>query len=313
MNTLDPNALECLAVIVEEGGFERAALRLSITQSAVSQRLRALENQMGAVLLVRSRPVRLTAAGEVLMRHAQQWRVMRADLRLALQALAPSVDLIGPGSRVPVALQAASLATWAQPALDALAHRGVPLEVMADDGEFTGEWLRSGQVLGCVTGLDESVQGCQRVALGSLRYVAVAEAGLAAQRLPQGLSPHHFRDLPFVAAHRHDDLAARFVQQAFGLERVPLRQAVLPGPEAQLRAVRAGWGVGVVPWLLAEPWLAQGGLVDVAPGQAVRVPLYWHCWRLDSEVLASLTQALVRAARQALEDLPPDAANASGA
>ena len=30
MNTLDPNALECLAVIVEEGGFERAALRLSI-------------------------------------------------------------------------------------------------------------------------------------------------------------------------------------------------------------------------------------------------------------------------------------------
>ena len=58
MSTFDPDALECLAAIVEEGGFERAAQRLSITQSAVSQRLRALESQVGTVLIVRSRPDR---------------------------------------------------------------------------------------------------------------------------------------------------------------------------------------------------------------------------------------------------------------
>ncbi|HRM00219.1 MAG TPA: LysR family transcriptional regulator, partial [Acidovorax sp.] len=56
MSTYDPAALECLAAIVEEGGFERAAQRLNVTQSAVSQRLRALEAQVGSVLIVRSRP-----------------------------------------------------------------------------------------------------------------------------------------------------------------------------------------------------------------------------------------------------------------
>ncbi len=54
MCSLDLDALECLAAIVEEGGFERAATRLSITQSAVSQRLRSLEMQTGTVLIVRS-------------------------------------------------------------------------------------------------------------------------------------------------------------------------------------------------------------------------------------------------------------------
>ena len=63
MSALDPNALECLAAIVEEGGFERAAVRLSITQSAVSQRLRSLEVQVGTVLIVRSRPLKPTSVG----------------------------------------------------------------------------------------------------------------------------------------------------------------------------------------------------------------------------------------------------------
>ena len=80
MRTFDPDALECLASIVEEGGFERAAVRLSVTQSAVSQRLRALEAQVGTVLLVRSRPVKPTSAGRLLIKHAMQMRLLRADL-----------------------------------------------------------------------------------------------------------------------------------------------------------------------------------------------------------------------------------------
>ena len=67
MSAFDPDSLECLAAIVEEGGFERAAVRLSITQSAVSQRLRSLEAQAGTVLIVRSRPLKPTAAGRLLL------------------------------------------------------------------------------------------------------------------------------------------------------------------------------------------------------------------------------------------------------
>ena len=89
MNTFDPGALECLAAIIEEGGFERAARRLCVTQSAVSQRLRALEAQVGAVLVVRSRPLRLTAAGQLLLKHTRAMRLLRADLERDLKELAP--------------------------------------------------------------------------------------------------------------------------------------------------------------------------------------------------------------------------------
>src|SRR5436190_24266048 len=101
MSTFDPDALECLAAIVEEGGFERAATRLSITQSAVSQRLRALEAQVGTVLIVRSRPLRPTAAGRLLLKHTKQLRLLRADLDHHLKDLAPtSTSGLREGERV---------------------------------------------------------------------------------------------------------------------------------------------------------------------------------------------------------------------
>ena len=118
MSTYDPAALECLAAIVEEGGFERAAQRLSITQSAVSQRLRALEAQVGTVLIVRSRPLRPTAAGQLLLKHTRQLRLLRADLERDLRELAPSsIGGAREEERVSIAINADSIATWALPAL----------------------------------------------------------------------------------------------------------------------------------------------------------------------------------------------------
>ena len=112
MSTFDPDALECLAAIVEESGFERAAQRLNITQSAVSQRLRALEAQVGTVLIVRSRPLKATAAGLLLLKHTKQLRLLRADLERDLRELAPSST--GGGreeERISIAINADSIAT----------------------------------------------------------------------------------------------------------------------------------------------------------------------------------------------------------
>ena len=86
MKDLDPAALDCLAALVDAGSFERAAQSLSITQSAVSQRLRALETQVGQLLVVRSRPLRLTEPGKVLLRFARQWQAMQADVARELGA-----------------------------------------------------------------------------------------------------------------------------------------------------------------------------------------------------------------------------------
>ena len=301
MSTFDPDALECLAAIVEEGGFERAAVRLSITQSAVSQRLRSLEVQVGAVLIVRSRPLKATSAGRLLLKHAMQMRLLRADLERDLKELAPGAAGSGADvERISIAINADSIATWALPALSALARQGLGLEVITDDQDFTIEWLREGRVLGCVTTLKHALRSCKMTPLGAMRYVAVAEAAYAAEHCPNGLSAHNFRSVPFVAFNRKDDLQSEFVGRAFGLKRVGLSQLYVPSSEGQVRAVLAGWGVSVLPELQASEHLRSGRLVDIAPGQALPVELFWHCWNLDSVVLDALTAALTGAAAATL-------------
>lgn len=300
MRTFDSDALECLAAIVEEGGFERAAVRLSITQSAVSQRLRALEAQVGTVLLVRSRPVKATSAGRLLIKHAVQMRLLRADLETDLKDLAPSTGAVREDERISIAINADSIATWALPALDPLVHAGLPLEIITDDQDFTHEWLREGQVLGCVTTLKQALRGCKVQSLGAMQYVAVASAEYAQAHCPQGLTPHNFRSIPFVAFNRKDDLPTEFVSRALNLRRVSLSQRFVPSSEGQVRAVLAGWGASIVPELLVQGLLETGQLVNLAPDMRLPVSLYWHCWNLDSEVIDRLTHALSGAATRLL-------------
>ena len=106
MDAFDPAALDCLAALADSGSFGGAAQRLSITQSAVSQRLRALETGLGRLLVVRSRPLRLTEPGKALLRYARQMHALRADI---VRELGPAQTQ---DERLPIAVNADSLATW---------------------------------------------------------------------------------------------------------------------------------------------------------------------------------------------------------
>ncbi len=316
LNRFTPDLLECLAAIVEEGGFERAAERLSITQSAVSQRLRSLETQAGAILIVRGRPLKPTPAGRLLLKHTMQTRLLHTDLEQELRRLSPgSTGSAREAERISIAINADSIATWALPALDGLVQGGLPLEIITDDQDFTQDWLREGQVLGCVTTLKNALRGCKVVALGAMDYVAVASPAAVDRYCPQGLSPHSFRQLPFIAFNRKDDLQSEFISHCFHLKQVRLNQCFVPSSEGQVRAVLAGWGASVVPAQLVRPWLENSQLVNLAPTKTLPVDLYWHCWNLDSAVLNGLTEAIIRAASHALSqanghgsltpDMPP--------
>ena len=131
-------------------------------------------------------------------------------------------------------------------------------------------------------------------------YVAVASADYATHHMPAGLTPHTFARVPFIAFNRKDDMQRDFVARAFGLKRVTLRQLFVPSSEGQVRAVRAGWGVSVIPRMLVQPLLDAGELVNVVPQHYQPVSLYWHCWNLSSEVLDALSDALRTAAASQL-------------
>lgn len=307
MDNLDPAALDCLAALADHGGFEAAAQRLAITQSAVSQRLRALEAQVGQPLVVRSRPLRLTEPGKVLLRFARQLQALRADVSREL-GVQPSVS-----ERLPVAVNADSLATWVLPALDALVHDGLALELVVDDQDFTHDWLRQGEVLGCVSTVSRALKGCRVVPLGVMRYVAVASPDFVARTLkgtPAGLNAATFSQVPFLVFNRKDDMQRLWVARAFGVSAARLKARYVPSSEACVRAALMGWGIGVMPELQVRPLLDSGALVALQPEVAVPVALHWHQWRLGPDgappsarvaMLDRVGAALVAGARAALD------------
>lgn len=301
MAHFQPDLLECLAAIVEEGGFDRAAKRLSITQSAVTQRLHLLESQAGAVLIVRGRPLKATPAGRILLKHTMQIRVLHSDTEHELRNLSHgAVGIFDEEDRVSIAVNADSIATWALPAFSALVQRGLNLEIIADDQDFTQEWLRDGQVLGCVTTFQQALRGCQVVPLGTMAYVAVASPAAIERYCPNGLSPFSFRNLPFIAFGRKDHLQTEFITRAFHLKQVKLKQCFVPSSKGQVHAALMGWGGTVVPELLVRPQLATGELVNLVPEMKLYLDLYWHCWNLNSALINALSEAVISAAKCAL-------------
>jgi LysR family transcriptional regulator, chromosome initiation inhibitor len=307
MKDLDPAALDCLAALVDEQSFERAAQRLAITQSAVSQRLRGLEAQVGQLLVVRSRPLRLTEAGKVLLRFARQLQALRTDVARELG------ERVAAHQRIPIAVNADSLATWVLPALDGLMQAGLRegygLEMVVDDQDFTHDWLRQGAVLGCVSTVREALRGCLVQPLGVMRYVAVASPEFARSQLPDGLTAAKLANTPFIVFNRKDDSQTQWVKRAFELRAPRLRERFVPSSEAYARAVCMGWGVGVAPEIQVQPLIAQGLLVGLRPEVSVDVALFWHQWKLGPErggsraptgLLDQVGQALAQGAASAL-------------
>lgn len=317
MNAFDPAALECLAALADAGSFERAAQALSITQSAVSQRLRALETDLGQRLVVRARPLRFTEQGKVLLRFARQMRAMQADLSRELG------QTLMHDARLPIAVNADSLATWVLPALDPVVQSGLVdgwgVELIVDDQDFTHDWLREGAVLGCVSTVSEPLRGCRMTPLGCMRYIAVASPEFLAAHLGQGLHRGNVTQVPWLVFNRKDDMHAAWVQQAFGMRGVRLRERPVPSTEAHARAAVMGWGLGVVPEQMAAPWLGQGRLVQLHPEVHVDVVLHWHQWRLPGaegaawpsgrgSALDRIGAALADGARLTLKPAAPAAA-----
>jgi len=281
-----PAQLAALVAIADHGTFEAAARQLSITPSAVSQRIRALESEVGQVVVQRTTPCRPTAAGEVLVRLARQTRLLHDEAREALaHGHLGIVDL-------PVAVNADSLATWFRDTLSEVATwTDVALRLYVEDQAFSADQLRGGDVLAAVTSEPVAVQGCSVEHLGLLRYVPAATPELV-ERWRHGRGPD-WAAMPMVVFNekdslQHDLLAARGVAEPPVVHRVPtsadFREAVCRG---------LGWGMIPVPQL-------DDRLVPLGARLRVDVPLYWQRWRLESPTLDRLTAAVRRAARAQL-------------
>ncbi|MCQ4345993.1 LysR family transcriptional regulator ArgP [Pseudomonas stutzeri] len=290
---LDYKLLSALASVVEQAGFERAAQRLGLSQSAVSQRIKLLEMRLGQPVLVRGTPPQPTELGQRLLNHVQQVRLLEGDL---LQRV-PALDEQGQRERLRVALNADSLATWWSEAAGGFCDEtDVLLDLLVEDQAVGLRRMRAGEVAACLCASARPVAGARALALGAMRYRALASPAFIARHLPGALDGERLAQVPAIVYGPDDRLQHRYLA-ALGVEGGFLHH-LCPSSEGFVRMAEAGLGWGLIPELQVAEQLAAGRLREVLPGRPVDVPLYWHSWRLGGERLERLTRHVERAARR---------------
>jgi LysR family transcriptional regulator (chromosome initiation inhibitor) len=281
----DPAQLAALAAIHRRGSFELAAADLHVTPSAISQRLKALEETTGTLLIRRGQPCTATPTGLRLIRHHDEIALLDRQLAEDLPRLT--------GGPLPLrlAVNADSLATWVIPAL--AATEGFLFDLVIDDQDVSQDWLKRGEVVAAITAHPGPLQGCDTLPLGALRYRATASPAFVAQWFPQGVTPQALAAAPTLTFSDKDRLQEQWATRLTGdTSRAALPTHRMASSQAFVDACLCGLGWGMNPEALVAPHLASGALVELAPDTPLDVALHWQFTRLAAPALRPLTQAI---------------------
>jgi len=296
---IDPRRSEAFLAAIDGGSLDAAASQLKITPSAVSQRITALEQDLGTPLLVRARPCRPTAPGMRLLQFLRRRALLEAEF------LAEQNDANTP-VRITLAVTNDTLATWLLPALaPLLIDEGLLVEFVLDNQGHTFSLLEQGLALACVSGEASPMRGCTVTPLGTMRYRMVAAPGFAARWFPDGINRDAARRAPVMVFDRKDTLQSAFLLQHFGLPEGAYPFHYVPASDPYVQSIRLGLGYGLLPLEQCAAMLETGLLVDLTPDLFVDVPLFWHAWRIQPARLERMGAALVKAAHAVLLPLPP--------
>lgn len=289
---IDYRLLQALSAVVEQGGFERAALVLHLTQSAISRRIKQLESVLGQPVLLRSSPPVPTAAGQRLLNHLQQVRQMETALGL----IDDPQDLV-----VRLATNADSLATWLPEALVLPEQQAVRFDLVVEDQSVGLKRMKQGDVMACICASPQPVNGGAVMALGALRYRAVANpAFIQRYQLTQNLAAQ-LSLAPCLVFNQDDQLQHQYLQHV--AQAIPQRFHLCPSSEGFLKATLAGLGFGLLPELQMQSQLDSGELVDLTPGYYLDTELYWHYWQSESPLMYQLRQNVLQVAGRFLSQL----------
>jgi LysR family transcriptional regulator (chromosome initiation inhibitor) len=294
---IDNAHLAAFAMVLREGSFEAAAKRLHVTPSAISQRVKLLEEHLGQVLLQRSTPTQATSAGMVLARFAEQVSMLEAEMLSEVGA----PEMLGAAmQRVPIAVNVDSLETWFLSVFDVLPPgMQMCLDIRVEDQDHSAVLLREGTVMGAVSSSPDPTYGCTAEPLGVMRYLAVASPGFAQSYFATADREEALHHAPMLGFNRKDRLHDLFIAQLANTAQLSPTHFI-PSVHGFVHAVARGLGWGLAPEALVAEGIAAGTLIDILPGQHLDVALYWHRWRMRSSFLDVIGVALKQAVQTGL-------------
>ncbi|GLS85609.1 transcriptional regulator ArgP [Cypionkella aquatica] len=289
----DPAQLAALAAVHRRGSFDLAAAELHVTASAISQRLKALEEVAGTLLIRRAQPCTATPAGLRMIRHHDEVTLLERTLATDLPWLSPRPATLR------IAVNADSLATWVIPAL--AATTGFLFDLVIDDQDVSQDWLKRGEVAAAITAHPGPLQGCDTIPLGALRYRATASPTYIARFMDQGVTEASLAAAPGLTFSDKDRLQQDWVARLLGKQNKRARPSHrLASSQGFVDACLAGLGWGMNPEALVAPHLATGALIEMVPDTPLDVALHWQFSRLTAPALAPLTREIRAAAARVL-------------
>ena len=252
--------LRAFVAIAESGTFTAGALRVHVTQAAISMQIRQLENEIGAKVFVRApRHVILTEAGEQLLRRA------RHILREHDAALDEIAELAGAErGRLRIGSASAMVLTDQLPSILAelrAQHPGAEIGVTSGTSEVLVDQILAGDIDIAFVSLPVDVRGIKTERLSEDQLVAIASPRhkLARQRT---ISAYTLAGERLILGERGGN-TRRLIDQFFAQAGVTLHVAMeLSRQQAIRRMVEADMGVGIVP--------LQSVIEDVENGKLVR-------------------------------------------
>ncbi|WP_291986435.1 LysR family transcriptional regulator ArgP [Candidatus Accumulibacter sp. ACC007] len=297
---IDNAQLAAFAEAIREGSFDLAARKLNVTPSAISQRIKLLEERIGQVLIQRSTPCQATAAGRPLLRYAEELALLEAE---ALTALGVVDAEAGAASsvRIPMVINADSLDSWFLDVFDDLAaSAAMTLDLRVEDQDHSLLLLREGAAMAGVSASPKAVQGCRVEPLGVMRYLAMASPPYVERYFAAGVDAETLNAAPMLMFNKKDGLQQVFLARLIGDAVIKPPTHYLPTTRSFAEAVLRGMTWGMIPEQLAETHLKAGHLIELAPQHCLDIPLFWHRWRIASSALESLSRLVHGAARKAL-------------
>ena len=251
--------LRAFVAIAESGTFTAGALRVHVTQAAISMQIRQLETEIGAKVFVRApRHVILTEAGEQLLRRA------RHILREHDAALDEIAELAGAErGRLRIGSASAMVLTEQLPSiLKELRkqHPAADISVTSGTSEVLVDQILAGEVDVAFVSLPVDVRGIKTERLSEDQLVAIASPHhkLAKQRT---ISAYTLAGERLILGERGGN-TRRLIDQFFAQAGVSLRVAMeLSRQQAIKRMVEEDMGVGIVPLQSVKEEVEKGRLI----------------------------------------------------
>lgn len=274
---LDYRGIEALYTVQELQSFESAAKKLHITQSAVSQRIKTLENHYGEPVLIRTLPYKPTKLGEYLIGHFKHICLLEESLN---QQLAHTTA----NPHISIALNRDSLEIWF---LDVIEHtdifKDISLEIIADDQELTLEYFRKGLASACLSTSEKAIIGGKAIFVGNMEYILAASPKFIKKYFSDKNQKRCLLSAPAIKFDKNDIMHERYLEKFFGLNGNDVQFHIVPSVRGFKKFALLGYGYGLIPKLDIQAELKSNKLQQLFEDKTLKIPLYWHYWDIESK------------------------------